>query len=90
MKIPSRTLCQVPATLLAVGSFLAGGCAHLVRHPSAGEQFVVVETENIWVTGSQIPVRVPKSATARMLPTISPVDIITPDDMRRMPTAPMH
>ena len=51
-------------------------------------EMIVVETENIWITGSQIPIRVPKSATARMLPTISPVDVITPDDMRRHQPVP--
>ncbi len=91
MKTPSRLLCFTPAALLAALSLLVGGCAN--RPQSSGGEIVVVETQNIWVTGSHIPVRVPKSTTARMIPTISPLTILTADDMRRAsgPAAPpMH
>lgn len=93
MKIPSRILSLPPAALLAANALLLGGCANLARNPPSGGEILVVETENVWMTGSNIPVRVPKSPTARIAPTISPLTVLTPDEMRRgygPGTAPMH
>jgi hypothetical protein len=81
--------------LLAAIALFLGGCAGLVGNSSssASGEMVVVETVNVYVTGSNIPVRVPKSASARQIPTVSPLVIFTADDMRRIggPSGPpMH
>lgn len=97
MKTPFRFPCFPPAALLAAIALLLGGCAGVVQNPpsSAGSagNAVVVETVNVYVTGSHIPVRMPKSAIARPTPTISPLIILTADDIRRIggPSGPpMH
>jgi hypothetical protein len=93
MKTSSSIPCFPPAVLLAVFLLLLSGCANLDRRASSGGPMVVVESENVYVTGSHIPVRVPKSASVRTLPTISPLTVLTADDMRRAmgpAPAPMH
>ena len=77
----------------ALGSVLVSsthsGCATkppmLAAMSEIKQPIVIVEYETVYVTGSYIPVRVPKSSTARVPPTTSPVDVITQEEMRRMP-----
>ena len=80
------------AVLLLVVACSVAGCAGPaatgVRRP-----FVGAEYHQVYLTGSHIPVLVPKSATARMVPTISPLSILTPEEIVRasQPTPfPMH
>jgi hypothetical protein len=78
------------ATALALS-----GCAGL-HGPAANTDRPRVVTKDyveVQLTGSYIPVRVPKSPTARMAPTISPLAIITPEEAVRITapsTFPMH
>ena len=75
----------------AAASLLFASCASPSQPtPGPGGQVVIVEYDNVWITGSNIPVRVPRSPTARIAPTISPMSILTADDVRRMANAPMH
>lgn len=93
MPTMSRLPRIVPAALLATLALLVGGCANLVRYPASGDKIVVAEMENVWVTGSHIPMRVPKGISLRSTPSISPMTILTPDDIRRgngPSVVPMH
>lgn len=93
MKTSSRIPRIVPAASLTVLALLVGGCANLVRYPASGDRIVVAEMQNVWVTGSHIPIRVPKNTNLLMGPSISPLTVLTPDDIRRGngPSAvPMH
>ena len=68
-------------------SLLTAGCAGPVATTGEGTppQVVTTEYKQVFVTGSHIPVLVPTSPTARTPPTVSPLVIITPDDMKRLP-----
>ena len=87
MKTPP--LASPRCLVLAALSALAGGCVGPVATDTR-RPFVGADYEQIYVTGSHIPVLVPKSPTARRLPGISPLMIITPDDIRRQGHLPMH
>ena len=59
----------------------------------SGEQMLLVETQEVFVTGSHIPVRIPKSSSVSTVPPISPLTILSADDMRHIggPSGPpMH
>lgn len=89
-----KTLPFTPAPLLAalVLSALAAGCAG-PGATHARVAFAGADYYQIYLTGSHIPVLVPRSPTAQILPTISPLSILTPDDMvaASAPTgSPMH
>jgi len=76
-----------------VHTTLRRGLRQPQRSRRAGRTLVVIETGNVYVTGSHIPERVPKSAGVRTPPTISPLTVLTADDMRRAlgpSPAPMH
>ena len=93
--LPMKSL--PPLTRLAAGAgcaaiaLLFNGCATTRQYtPTVGGEMILVEYDNVWITGSHIPVRVPRSPTARIAPTISPIQILTADDVRRLPNPPMH
>lgn len=75
--------------LLTVVAVFFTGCAGPTAI-AARQPFVGADYEQIYVTGSHIPVLVPKSPTARRLPGISPLAIITPDEIRHRGNFPMH
>jgi hypothetical protein len=56
------------------------GCATKSDDPAAPAPGVVVETTNVIVTGSHIPIKVPKNAIARPETPISPVVSLTTSD----------
>lgn len=78
-------LAGLAATLLAL---LCASCSTQAKkaaptQPPADRQVLKEgEYEYVRVTGSNIPVRVPKSPTARPLPPASPVTEMSPDDFR--------
>lgn len=72
-------LVPLAAALLALASGCAGPSASTAAHSPA----TTVEYKQVFLTGSHIPVRVPASATARALPTTSPLTILTPDEFSR-------
>jgi hypothetical protein len=70
-----------------------GACAGPSPSALSGQPIVAVEYRQVFLTGSHIPVRVPVSPTARIAPTISPLTILTPEEIVRAvgPTPfPMH
>ena len=73
------------SVLVAVLS-LATSCTSVERKAAAAEgpRVLLDETqyEKIYVTGSNLPVLVPKSSTARPLPSISPVTSVSGDSFR--------
>ena len=77
--IPPLVLVSV-AGLACAGS----GCAGPSSPTSIAEtRGVVADYKQVYLTGSHIPVRVPTSATARILPTTSPLVILTPEEFSR-------
>ena len=71
-------------------ALLLTGCASTPKNAAAakttdGKQIVLSEAEYeyIYVTGSNIPARVPKTAIARPLLTSSPVRVISPEDFEK-------
>lgn len=86
-RLPSR-----PLAFIGVLGGLTAGCAGpgatFVRGP-----FIAADYEQVYVTGSHIPVLVPKNPGIRGVPNTSPLVIMSPDDLRRAmsPSAfPMH
>jgi hypothetical protein len=80
---PSRWILLV--TTSALGAGCAGPAMTDTRRPVVGADY-----EQIYITGSHIPILVPKSPTARRLPTFSPTVVITPDEIRQRGNFPMH
>jgi len=76
------------AVLILLG--LGPSCATQTRKiarpaiPPDGRVLAESEYEYVTVTGSNIPVRVPKSPTARPLPSASPVMQVSPDEFRNL------
>jgi len=73
---------------LPVLAFAASGCVG--THPTTNAStavpdgaIVTREYEQVYLTGSHIPVLVPKSPTAKMLPPISPLVILSAEDAKR-------
>jgi hypothetical protein len=90
MKTSHRSV-LLALVLVAAGGFGAG-CAGPVA-TGVHRPFVGADYHQVYLTGSHIPVLVPKSPTARMVPTISPLSILTPEEIVRasVPTPfPMH
>ena len=75
---PLLSRCLIVAAICA----LAAGCAGPAT-THANQPLVAADYEQVYVTGSHIPVLVPKSPTARRVPGISPLGILTPDEIRR-------
>lgn len=73
--------------VIAFAAFAAGCASPAVT--ATRRPFVGAEYEQVYVTGSHIPVLVPKSPTARRIPGISPLTILTPDEVRHH-GLPMH
>ena len=78
-----------PARLVtAAAALLCGACANHTKNTAAPQTpdhrqvLTEGEYEYVRVTGSNIPVRVPKSPTARPLPSASPVTEISPEAFR--------
>ena len=71
--------------LALVGSGCVGTSASKTPGvPGTPERAIVTtEYEQVYLTGSHIPVLVPKSPTARRLPTTSPLVIMTAEDAVR-------
>jgi hypothetical protein len=70
------------AGVIAVTALLlVSSCASVRKTAAAGEERKIVLTESeyetVYVTGSMLPVLVPKSATARPLPSMSPVSTMS-------------
>src|SRR3954447_8127233 len=82
------TICPRPLIVFtAVASFLCASCAtqtkKIASPPPAGAQILKeTEYEYVKVTGSNIPVRVPKSPTVRPLPAASPVTEMSAEQFR--------
>lgn len=75
-------------TAAVVTAGCAGPAAHFPRGP-----YIAADYEQVYVTGSHIPVLMPKSPSVRRLPSISPLVVLTPEEMQRItaPTPfPMH
>jgi hypothetical protein len=66
---------------------LVSSCASVRKTAAAGEDRKIVLTESeyetVYVTGSMLPVLVPKSATARPLPSMSPVSTMSPEAFQK-------
>ena len=74
-------------------AFACSGCAGPSSTATAETRGVAADYKQAYLTGSHIPVRVPTSSTARMLPTTSPLVILTPEEFSRAlapGTAPMR
>jgi hypothetical protein len=71
---------------------LAGGCA---SHPSqttarvADQKMVTPNYRWVLVTGSHIPVAVPTDPAVRGVPSISPLSVYTPEEIRQY-GGPLH
>ena len=81
--------------LIALFAGLAAGCAGPAAHEvaQARQPFVIADYKQVYVTGSHIPILVPKDPTIQRIPTISPLVILSVDDAQRStgPTPfPMH
>ena len=90
MKIAFRCP-SVLAGIFASASLFALGCTSakkpvgpLVAETAPPPRFVTSEYEYVNVTGSQIPIRVPKGAGITGLPTSSPVSVMSGEDFRAM------
>jgi hypothetical protein len=88
---PSLSSVAVAPTVFMVGgALLLNGCAStpkaVTTAKAADERKVVLseaEYEYVYITGSNIPVRVPKTPIARPLLTSSPVRVISPEDFEK-------
>ena len=90
MKPSDQCLRWSAIAALSVLPLLASSCNYAPSSPTSPGAIIVTETDNIWVTGSHIPIVVPKSATAHTATGISPLTILSPEDMRRVAPALMH
>lgn len=80
---------------LSTLSGLSAGCAGPASSDIAyvKKPFVTAEYEQVYLTGSHIPVLVPKDPSIRRIPTISPLVILKVEDLQTAmgPTPfPMH
>jgi hypothetical protein len=66
----------VPVTLLLA----LAGCATPATDSAAPKAGVVVETKKVILTGSNIPITVPKNAIAHPAPPMTPVVILQPGE----------
>jgi hypothetical protein len=87
---PSLRSCLIVALLSSIAAGCAGPSTTGITHVK--RPIVAAEYEQVYFTGSHIPVLVPKDPNVRRVPTISPLVIMTPDEMQRSvgPTFPMH
>ncbi len=93
MKTPHPTLRAL--VFMSVLSGLSAGCAGPAPSGIAYVKppFVAAEYEQVYLTGSHIPVLVPKDPSIRRIPTISPLVILKADEMQVSVGAtpfPMH
>jgi hypothetical protein len=83
MNASSRLSRRGPAVCLVLFALAITGCASRAsRQALPSEAIVTTEWENVYVTGSHIPVRVAKGGTTRTTPGISPLVVVFPDDFR--------
>jgi hypothetical protein len=78
---------SVMVTLLA---FSSGGCATRTASTKvAGERIVTQNFKWVYVTGSHIPVAVPLDANVQAPPGVSPLTVLTPEQIRHL-GGPLH
>jgi hypothetical protein len=92
MKTATSLPQRASAALFAAAALVLAGCAHHAQAPVPGPdgKILLVEYDQVYVTGSHIPVLVPRSATVRTEPGISPLTTLTPDQMRQIAPHLMH
>lgn len=95
MKSPTPSIRH--ASILVVFAGLAAGCVGTTRSQSGirhvARPFASADYVQVYVTGSHIPILVPKDPSIRRIPGISPVIELRPDDIQSLvsPTPwPMH
>ena len=72
-----RSLCAVGSVTLLL---VLAGCTTPATNSAAPKNGVVVETKNVILTGSNIPITVPKNAIAHPAPPMAPVVILQPGE----------
>jgi hypothetical protein len=79
-----------PLVLLSAIAMLASGCATRVASTKVGEEKVVTKNYKwVYVTGSHIPVAVPISPDVKPPPGISPLTVLSPEQIRHL-GGPFH
>jgi hypothetical protein len=88
MKNPCFPCLGLAMAGLAVG---LGGCASTAQRTASigGEKVLTQNFRWVYVTGSHIPVAVPIDPNVKTLTGVSPLNVITPDEIRRW-GGPMH
>jgi hypothetical protein len=71
---------QIALLVSVAPCLLLAGCATVTTDAAPPKDAVIVETKSVLVTGSHIPVRVPKNPIARPEPTLAPVVTMTVSD----------
>jgi hypothetical protein len=90
MQLSQSNIIATPVVFLVGVALLLTGCVSTPKAVTAvkevdGKKIFLSEAqyEYVYVTGSNIPVRVPKTPIARPLLTSSPVRVMSPDDFEK-------